>query len=208
MGQAPTFPPWPHLPWPSPGLREEPWAHSHPCHQLAQGVTGQHWSQVCIPLLQVTVLSLLQDVDTAFLVKADLETNLEALEHETEFLKALFEEVLKATRSSLWPVRPAPWGQGGQEEPRLALDTCHRRPGSETPQDLLSRSLAGCWVSSREILGHHRDKDKEQTEDCGPGRAGTSPRRPQQAPLLTAPSLLTHPCMASAGDQPAAVSDL
>lgn len=43
---------------------------------------------------------MLQDVDTAFLVKADLETNLEALEHEIEFLKALFEEVLTATRST------------------------------------------------------------------------------------------------------------
>lgn len=43
---------------------------------------------------------VLQDVDTAFLVKADLETNLEALEHEIEFLKALFEEVFTATRSS------------------------------------------------------------------------------------------------------------
>lgn len=104
-------------------------------------MTGQHWARLCIPLLQVTVLSLLQDVDTAFLVKADLETNLEALEHEIEFLKALFEEVLKATRSFSWPVRPAPWEQGGQEEPRQVLDTRHMRPGSETPQDLLSRSL-------------------------------------------------------------------
>lgn len=40
---------------------------------------------------------MLQDVDTAFLVKADLETNLEVLEHEIEFLKALFEEVSMAT---------------------------------------------------------------------------------------------------------------
>lgn len=45
-------------------------------------------------------VTVLQDVDTAFLVKADLETNLEALEHEIEFLKALFEEVLTATRST------------------------------------------------------------------------------------------------------------
>lgn len=40
-----------------------------------------------------SVTALLQDVDTAFLVKADLETNVEALEHEINFLKALFEEV-------------------------------------------------------------------------------------------------------------------
>lgn len=44
--------------------------------------------------------TVLQDVDTAFLVKADLETNLEALEHEIEFLKALFEEVLSVAWSS------------------------------------------------------------------------------------------------------------
>lgn len=42
-------------------------------------------------------VTVLQDVDTAFLVKADLETNLEALEHEIEFLKALFEEVLSVS---------------------------------------------------------------------------------------------------------------
>lgn len=43
---------------------------------------------------------MLQDVDTAFLVKADLETNLEALENEIGFLRVLYEEVFTATRSS------------------------------------------------------------------------------------------------------------
>lgn len=40
-------------------------------------------------------LSLLwpQDVDTAFLMKADLETNVEALVQEIDFLKGLYEEV-------------------------------------------------------------------------------------------------------------------
>lgn len=35
-----------------------------------------------------------QDVDTAFLMKADLETNVEALVQEIDFLKGLYEEVL------------------------------------------------------------------------------------------------------------------
>lgn len=92
--------PWPHLPLPPPGLREEPWAQSCPCHQLAYGRlagVGHDYTHTDSGHGSSTVL---QDVDTAFLVKADLETNLEALEHEIEFLKALFEEVLSVTRSS------------------------------------------------------------------------------------------------------------
>ncbi|EGW05449.1 Keratin, type II cuticular Hb2 [Cricetulus griseus] len=46
-------------------------------------------------------VTVLQDVDTAFLVKADLETNLEALEHEIEFLKALFEEEISLLQSQI-----------------------------------------------------------------------------------------------------------
>lgn len=48
-------------------------------------------------------LSLLwpQDVDTAFLMKADLETNAEALVQEIDFLKGLYEEV---------PTAPLPTG--------------------------------------------------------------------------------------------------
>lgn len=38
-----------------------------------------------------------QDVDTAFLMKADLETNVEALVQEIDFLKSLYEEVPAAT---------------------------------------------------------------------------------------------------------------
>lgn len=47
-----------------------------------------------VPRPQVMVVSAwLQEVDTAFLIKADLETNAEALVQEIDFLKGLYEEV-------------------------------------------------------------------------------------------------------------------
>ena len=45
------------------------------------------------PARSHSVPALLQDVDTAFLMKADLETNAEALVQEIDFLKSLYEEV-------------------------------------------------------------------------------------------------------------------
>lgn len=48
------------------------------------------------PRLRLPLLCL-QDVDTAFLMKADLETNVEALVQEIDFLKGLYEEVPAAT---------------------------------------------------------------------------------------------------------------
>lgn len=59
-------------------------------------------------------LSLLwpQDVDTAFLKKADLETNTEALIQELDFLRSLYDEVPTATGVSQGTVL---WGgQGGK----------------------------------------------------------------------------------------------
>lgn len=44
------------------------------------------------PQLQLSMLQS-QDVDAAFLMKADLETNVEALVQEIDFLKGLYEEV-------------------------------------------------------------------------------------------------------------------
>ena len=41
----------------------------------------------------MVVSAWLQEVDTAFLIKADLETNAEALVQEIDFLKGLYEEV-------------------------------------------------------------------------------------------------------------------
>lgn len=58
-----------------------------------------------------SVTALLQDVDTAFLMKADLETNVEALEQEINFMKGLFEEVPAAMLSSRWLGR----GQEGKK---------------------------------------------------------------------------------------------
>uniref|UniRef100_A0A8C5LHQ8 Keratin 82 n=1 Tax=Jaculus jaculus TaxID=51337 RepID=A0A8C5LHQ8_JACJA len=64
-----------------------------------QEVSG--WWKVWLPLSQLCPCVVVQDVDTAFLVKADLETNVEALEHEIEFLKALFEEEITLLQSQI-----------------------------------------------------------------------------------------------------------
>ncbi|KAM4840500.1 keratin, type II cuticular Hb2 [Urocitellus parryii] len=46
-------------------------------------------------------VALKKDVDTAFLVKADLETNVEALEQEINFMKGLFEEEILLLQSQI-----------------------------------------------------------------------------------------------------------
>lgn len=42
------------------------------------------------------------------------------------------------------------------------------------------------WVTT----GTKGDKDKEQTWNCGPGRKGTSLRKPKQAPVMAGPAVL------------------
>ncbi|XP_005411998.1 PREDICTED: keratin, type II cuticular Hb2 [Chinchilla lanigera] len=53
------------------------------------------------PCAENEFVTLKKDVDTAFLVKADLETNVEALELEMNFLKNLFEEEIALLQSQI-----------------------------------------------------------------------------------------------------------
>ncbi|KFO31446.1 Keratin, type II cuticular Hb2 [Fukomys damarensis] len=53
------------------------------------------------PCAENEFVALKKDVDTAFLVKADLETNVEALELEINFLKNLFEEEMALLQSQI-----------------------------------------------------------------------------------------------------------
>ncbi|XP_012371613.2 keratin, type II cuticular Hb2 [Octodon degus] len=53
------------------------------------------------PCAENEFVALKKDVDTAFLVKADLETNVEALELEINFLKNLFEEEIAMLQSQI-----------------------------------------------------------------------------------------------------------
>lgn len=80
---------------------------------VAQGAEGVILPRRPSPRPWLPLLCL-QDVDTAFLMKADLETNVEALVQEINFLKGLYEEVPAATRptggsSGARPVRTAGW---------------------------------------------------------------------------------------------------
>ena len=60
-------------------------AFSRPCQggEVKQYTDNEHF----------ILLSLMQDVDTAFLSKADLEDNVETLIQEIDFLKTLYEAV-------------------------------------------------------------------------------------------------------------------
>lgn len=80
------------------GLRAERRAYTHCLQPAGQRCVylEETWFLHAPALGHDSILALLQDVDTAFLVKADLETNVEALELEKNFLKNLFEEVTTA----------------------------------------------------------------------------------------------------------------
>lgn len=110
------------------------------------------------PRLQLSVLWL-QDVDTAFLMKADLETNVEALVQEMDFLKGLYEEVPAATLPTgggsgarsvrVWVGKPSPVrsfrasGLNGEHVKKSAGDSWFsgRVPGSPRAQTLALGSV-------------------------------------------------------------------
>lgn len=78
-----------------------------------------------------------QDVDTAFLMKADLETNVEALVQEIDFLKGLYEEVPAAMmpiggRSG--PVREGNGGRAPAQQVHFRASRLRSRPGTAGSQ--------------------------------------------------------------------------
>ena len=72
------------------GLSEERWV-PHPPPATTLPGRWPSWRRGG-PRLRLSLLWP-QDMDTAFLIKADLETNVEVLVQEIDFLKSLYEEV-------------------------------------------------------------------------------------------------------------------
>lgn len=101
------------------------------CHQLAwevaQSVEGVAFACSPGPRLWLSLLWP-QDVDTAFLIKADLETNVEALLQEIDFLKGLYEEVPTAPLPAGAQSGPVPWAGQSKGAP------VGMAPGKLTPK--------------------------------------------------------------------------
>lgn len=114
------------------GLSEERWAHAYRLPPAGWGCAwlAEAWPPTLPALGHSSVLALLQDVDTAFLMKADLETNVEALELEINFLKNLFEEVPAAM------LPPRRW-VGGSAKRAGERGACAREAWEESPAGLL-----------------------------------------------------------------------